>query len=302
MVRLIAALIAVLIVGLLLPIPAGGSVVVVVPFAGGMAVAADSRTTILGATCDNRFKITQVKRPARTIVAVTGAIAFIPQPVSGQSLSCISLESTPRLLDIAAVVESYLEHQPDDMAKVSLEGVSAACVAAVQDFQKSRPEALDPYVGKELFSVVVATYDPQSKISTILNFVVNISPDTRAIRADRLNRFTILAQDRRGVWSFGETDYLTKNVFAGVGRKYLCKPTRDFILESKPVSAATQNEAVAAAINIIAAATRTADDVPAPSAIGGPIHVTLLTRARHPREIPLPFDGSCHQHPQSVTR
>lgn len=298
MVRLIAALL----VGLQLPIPAGGSVVVVVPFAGGTVVAADSRTTILGATCDNRFKITQVKRPARTIVAVTGAIAFIPQPAYGQTPSCILLESAPRLLDIAAVVESYLEHQPDDIARVSLEGVSAACVAAVQDFQKSRPEALDAYAGKELFSVVMAAYDPRSRISTILNFVVNISAGTRAVRADRLTRFTILARDRRGVWSFGETDYLTKNVFAGLGRKYLCKPTRDFILESKPVSAAPQNEAVAAAINIIAAATRTADELPAPSAIGGPIHVILLGRPRRPREIPLPSDGSCHQPPQSVIR
>jgi hypothetical protein len=255
MMRLIAAVIVVF----LLPVRAMATLVVIVPYSDGLVIAADSLTTIFGTHCDDQFKITQLKHPSRTVLAITGAIAFVPQPASGAS--CSSLKSAPHLLDVSDVVARELEHHRGNIANLSLEELSATCVSAVERFQKANPMALAPYAGKDIFSVVIASYDRRSKSSILLNFVIRIDAKTHEIRADRLTRTRIALHDRRGIWSFGESGYLNSSVFAGLGRKYLCKSTLDFILKDKPVAAAPKNEAVATAVNVIEAATRTARDI-----------------------------------------
>jgi len=94
---------------LTLAVPANGTLVVIVPSADGLVVAADSRTTVNGATCDNQYKITELRRPKRTVVAVTGEVAFISPPDAQERDVCGYLKSAPRMLDIASVVKSYLE-------------------------------------------------------------------------------------------------------------------------------------------------------------------------------------------------
>jgi hypothetical protein len=64
----------------LLPSTASGTLVVLVPSADGLVVAADSRTSVFGATCDSQYKITELMRPRRTVVVVTGDTAFIKPP------------------------------------------------------------------------------------------------------------------------------------------------------------------------------------------------------------------------------
>jgi hypothetical protein len=133
--------------------------------------------------------------------------------------------------------------------------------------------------------VVIASFDARSKNSLLLNFVVRINPSTRKVEAGRFTRITITPQTRRGVWSYGETDYLNRNVLAGVGRSYLTNDTFDFILVDKPVSEARLGQAVAMATNIIEAASRTTQIIPSPSGIGGPVDIVLLSKKRRPERI-----------------
>jgi hypothetical protein len=270
---------------LMLPIPASGTLVVIVPTAQGLVVAADSRTALLGTTCDSQYKITEVKRPKRTVIAVTGEVAFIAQPGPDVKDFCDYLRLAPRLLDIPTVVKGYLERKNADPFKLSLDDLASDCVGELERIRGANPLAFEQYVGHEIFSVVIASFDARSKNSLLLNFVVRINPSTRKVEAGRFTRITITPQTRRGVWSYGETDYLNRNVLAGVGRSYLTNDTFDFILVDKPVSEARLGQAVAMATNIIEAASRTTQIIPSPSGIGGPVDIVLLSKKRRPERI-----------------
>ena len=270
---------------LTLAVPARGTLVVIVPSADGLVVAADSRTTVNGATCDNAYKITELSRPQRTVVAVTGEVAFIKPPAAQEQDVCGYLKSAPRMLDIASVVKSYLERKNVDPAKLRLEELGAECVGAVQRFRENEPLALEPYVGREIFSVVIASYDAHAKTAMVLNFAVRIDGSTHRVEVGGFTRIAITPQSRRGVWSYGESDYLNRSVFAGAGRKYLTDATLNFMLVDKPVAEARRDEAVAAAGNVIEAASRTAQTIPSPSGIGGPVEMVLLGRKSRPEPV-----------------
>lgn len=270
---------------LLLPLPATATLVVLVPSADGLVVAADSRTSLLGAQCDGQFKIVQLKKPARTVVMVTGDGVSMPPPSAAEPDLCRYQQSAPRLLDMAAVVSSYLERNARDLARLSLENLGAECVRATERFQALHPEAFQSHLGGEIFSVVVASFDPKAKVSTLSNFVVRIDRETRKIEATRFSHIAVSSTDRRGLWAYGETDYVEKQVYGGFGRQFLSAATLDFILQDKPVAQASLNQAVAAAVNLIQAASRAAQLVPAPSAIGGPIDVVLLGRKPRPQQL-----------------
>jgi hypothetical protein len=280
-----ARLLPLVVAALLLPLPATATLVVLVPSADGLVVAADSRTSVLGAQCDGQFKIAQLKNPSRTVVMVTGDGVFIPPPSAPVSDLCRYQQTAPRLLDMAAVVSKYLEHRAPDPARLSLEDLGAECVRAAERFQESYPEAFRSHLGGEIFSVVVASYDPKAKVSTLRNFVVRLDRETHKIEATRFTKIAVSSTDRRGIWAYGETAYVEKQVYAGIGRQYLTAPTLDFILQDKPVEQASLDEAVAAAVNLIQAASRAAQQVPAPSAIGGPIDLVLLGRKPHPEQL-----------------
>jgi hypothetical protein len=287
-----ARLLAILLLLLLLPAPSGATLVVVVPSAGGLVVASDSRTSFAGVPCDGQYKVVRLRRPSRTVVAVTGAVAFVPSPAASLPDPCAYLKSAPRLLDVAALVKTYLERRPADLSRLSLDDLGAECAAAVERFRQSHPDALQPHPGSELFSVVIAGYDPRSKTSTVLSFVVRqdaatVRQDAAAQRleAARFSRVVVAPQDRRGVWAYGETGYLEKHVYAGFGRQFLSTATLDFILTAKPVADAPLDQAVQVAHNVMEAASRASSQVPAPSLIGGPIHLVLLGPRRRPQSI-----------------
>jgi hypothetical protein len=281
MARFLTAVLAVL----LLPIPAGATLVVLVPSADGLVVAADTRISILGAQCDGEFKITELATPARTVVMVTGDSIFIQPPGPHETDLCRYVATAPRTLDIAATIRSYLERNAANPENFSLADLGKACVQAVQRFQQANPQALRSYAGKEIFSVIVASYDPVSRVSMMRNFIVRIDAKTGEIQAARFAQIAISPQDRRGVWSYGETRYLEKQVYAGIGCQYLAASTLDFILVNKPVSGTPLDQAVAAAVNVIQAASLATRVVPASSGIGGPIDVILL--GRKPRPAPI---------------
>jgi hypothetical protein len=270
---------------LLLPLPASATLVVLVPSADGLVVAADSRTTVLGTQCDGQFKIVQLKRPSRTVVMVTGDGVFIPPPSTAEKDLCRYQQSAPHLLDMTAVVSSYLQRNAHAPEKLSLKDLGAKCVHAAQRFQALHPEAFRSHLGGEIFSVVLASYDPKAKVSTLRNFVVRMSQETQKIEATRFAKIAVSSTDRRGIWAYGETDYVEKQVYGGFGRQFLSASTLDFFLQDKPVAQASRDQAVAAAVNLIQAASRAAQQFPAPSAIGGPIDVVLLGRGRRPQQL-----------------
>lgn len=279
---------AALLLALCLAPPARATLAAIAPARDGLVIAADSRLTFMGAHCDGAFKVLLPARPARTVAIVTGDSFFVAPPPPRTHDLCRYLATAPRLLDIGAVVTQTLERGSGSAAQISVNALAQACVDAVERFQASHPQALREYAGKEIFSVTVAGYDPASATSTLRNFVVRglANTGTLQIRADRLTTVTITPASARGIWIYGESDWVNRNVYAGAGRRFLSSAALRFLSQRATVAATSRAEAVAAARNVIAAAGRTTALLPAPSGIGGTIRVVVLNRGPRPSVLP----------------
>jgi len=282
MLRFSAALLA----ALLASISAHATLAVVIPTRDGIVVAADSRMTFMGAHCDGAFKILIPARPTRTAVIVTGDAIFVQPQDSKDTNPCERLASAPRFLDIGSVVTDYLERGSPDPANLSLADLAAACVHATERFQQSYPAALRAYAGKDIFSVVVASYDPVTLSSTLRNFVVRMDAQTHLPKATRFTNTAFSQRDQAGVFIYGETAWVSSHVYIGYGRQFLSPPTLDFIHARAPISQVPLNHALAAAADLLQASIRTAQSVPPPHGIGGAIHMVHLGGNPMAEEVP----------------
>ena len=277
--------IALAIAALLFSASAHATLVAVVPARDGLAIAADSRYTFMGAPCDGAFKIIEAERPLHTVAFVTGDSIFVAPAPAGEN-PCRYLATAPRLLDMGAVVKAYLNRASDNPARLSMPGLAAECVRAVDAFRHRYPKALQGYSGKDLFSVVVASYDPSRHVSTLWNFVVRIDALNRSIEAARLNQTTITPPTPRGVWIYGETGYVNREVYAGPARRFLNPATQDFLHASQSVGEVGLDAAVAAAADVVQAASRAAAIDPPANGIGGTVRVVVLSSRPQPQLLP----------------
>jgi hypothetical protein len=274
--------------GAVLPSPATGTLVAIVGSAKGLVVAADSRSTIPwlpGTFCDDAFKILEPKKPNRTVVMVTGNGNWIDLEPGRATDICSAVRSSPQLLDIGSLVKNYIEKKNTKLSKLSLTELGAVCVTAMQKLQSSRPLVFQSLIGREVFSVVMADYDPKTGVALIRNFVVRIDADSKEIQAARFSTDTISAGDRWVVVPFGESDYFYKTVYHGVGHQFINAAIFNSMVAGKHVSEASLDEAVDAAVNTIEAAARTTELIPAQSGIGGPIDVVLLGEQPRPQKL-----------------
>lgn len=266
---------------------AHATLVAVVPARDGLAIAADSRFTFMGAPCDGAFKIIEPARPLRTVAFVTGDSIFVAPPPTGEN-PCHYLATAPRLLDVGAVVKDYLDRSPDDAAGISTAGLAAACVRAIQRFERRYPRALSGSAGREIVSVVVVSYDPVRHISTLRNFVVRRVGGKRGqVEAARRSVARVGPANLRGVWIYGEVGYVNRSVYDGPGQRFLAPATQKFLRLREPIGGVTMAEAAAAAENVVEAASRTAEIDPPASGIGGPVRGVVLSGAQHPDALPL---------------
>lgn len=254
---------------------AHATLVVVVPARDGLVIAADSRFTFMGAGCDGAFKILEPQRLGHTVAFVTGDSIFVAPPAVGTE-PCSYLATAPRLLDLGAVVTAYLDRAGDDPEKMPQAGLAAACVRSVLRFQGKYPAALRGYRGRELASVVVASYDPARGAATIRHFAIRIDARTGRAEASRGSEMTLGAGSARGVWIYGETEYVNRRVYRGPGRRFLDPATLSFLDVRGLTGEVTVERAEAVAGNVIRAASREAEIDPPPSGIGGQIRVVVV--------------------------
>lgn len=272
--------IAIGLAAILVSASAHATLVAVVAARDGLAIAADSRFTFMGAPCDGAFKIIEPKRPLHTVAFVTGDSIFVAPPPAGEN-PCQYLATAPRLLDMSAVVKTWLDRSTDDLAGTSAFDLATACVRAVEDFRRTYPEALRVYAGRDIFSVVVASYDPVRHVSTLRNFVVRIGRGNGHVEAARMSVTTVGPENLRGVWIYGEAGYVNRSVYDGPGQRFLALPTRNFLGVHEPVGYVSTMEAEAAAEDVVKASSRTAEIDPPASGIGGPVRVVVLGGPPH---------------------
>jgi hypothetical protein len=229
----------------------------------------------MGAQCDGAFKILTPTSGAKTVAVVTGDPVFVAPPPVGTSDLCGYLKTAPRLLDVNAVVMQALDRQAEDGAR--LEAVGAACVGAVERFRKAYPEALQAYAGKEIFAVVVASYDATQSESAVGRFAVRMDADGSVATAD-VSEMKTGAESVSTVLIYGEADWAKRVVVAGTGRRFLDADAEGFFGARMQVSDVAMDRAIAVVRNLIEAAGRAAETDPPPSGIGGAVQVRVVGR------------------------
>jgi hypothetical protein len=266
------------------PWAAAGTLILAVPSRDGLVVAADSRSTVAGIHCDNAVKIVLPARPERVVATVTGQGTFLVPPGNiAISDLCMYVRRGPRLLDIQGVVKRYLEEKNIDLNVLEIMDLAQRCLNAVRDFQTTWPDALHSFAGHELFSVVLAGYDPKERLSVIRSFVVAVLADLKPDIARTVD-WRIAQDDAPEYFGFGETDYMNRQVFGGPGRGFLSETFIRF-LTLKSVKDVDPDIAVEVATNLIEATAKTTGIIPAPTGIGGPIDVVLLGKESQTRQL-----------------
>lgn len=142
---------------------------------------------------------------------------------------------------------------------------------------------LNPFFGTEIAQMIFAEFEPETQVSKLLSLTVNLDAagnftlqPVRVTAATTIRGDSFGLQSDRQVLPFGETAYYRQNVLAGVGKRFLAGDYFDLVAKSK-VADVDSGLALAAALNLISAASKATEIVAAPTRIGGGESAVLLS-------------------------
>jgi hypothetical protein len=265
------------------PWPVYGTLVVTAPSRDGLIVAADSRARMDGAVCDSYHKITEPTRPDRTVFAVIGRSMYLEPPPSGLPDPCTYLRQAPRLYDIDALVKTYLETSGANIATMETEELAARCIEAIVAVQKTHGDHIRAFWGTRMFTVILATYAPVERTSTIKWFSLLLSPTGEPFVSEKETEVTGPA-DRRTAMRFGESEFFQKQVLNGPGRQFLGRAWKEWTTKAT-IADIDRSLALNAAVDMIEAAAKTAKLLRAKVALGGPVDAVLLGDQPRPQRL-----------------
>lgn len=250
-----------------------GTLVMMVPTADGLLVAADSRLTVTREPrqyCDDGFKLI-VDETHNAVATVTG----ISSVYALSSLrSCAELARAERVMDIYGIVRTFLA---DRGPQGPLEVLQELCLAAVHRAQSIDDETFRDFRGRDYFTVVLARFDVRSETSRFTGFVVALDDDLHPFVKERIGD-TAYSDGPAACWIFGQGEYVAAEVFQGPGVRFLGERSRRFLVDSRPVAEVSGSEALAFMLNTYDAIEAIAPIRPPPWGIGGPIDIVRLHR------------------------
>jgi len=262
-----------------------GTLVIMAASQDGLVVASDSRQTIDNATfCDGAEKLLEPARRDRFLLAVTGRRGFYPslQFALGQDV-CGYIKHTSREFDLGEVAKKYVEADAAvDLASFDLLALSNNCVRELRDYLLANPHRQPIFSGDKFSStVVLASYDPATRTAIIRSFEIAVSPDGTALNTKLGLNETFGPDDFAEPIAIGEQVYLTKQVLPALKDHPISATTRqqlgDFPNVNFPrVKDQSLQQAIEVAADLIEAASRMTETVPAASGIGGPLDIRLL--------------------------
>jgi hypothetical protein len=268
---------------------AGGTLVVMVPTAAGLVIAADSRLTLVGTNlfCDGTFKITELDNVDRTALVVTGTSTVRDtRSLEGVLLSdfCSLLYKIPLKFDANSLLKAIIDAKPE-LVDDSFD-LPRACVDAVNEFVRGEPHAFDALLGRNIFQVALASYDDADKISLVRSFKIDLSKEG-TVNSSQVKVERHRSTDKLSLLLFGEADYLTSQVFSGPGLQFLGERYGRFKNMGNDAQIREIDAMLGAdfATDLIEAAEKTSRIVPATTGIGGPVDVLLLGRERRPQRL-----------------
>ena len=248
-----------------------GTFVVIIPFAEGVVVAADSRSMESG-TASTATTLMVPAGPNRTVVAVTGLVE------AGRAKG--PFEEGVKDLDIGSAVLSFLEQKNKPLPDIEMAELLRHCAAAFRRFAERRKEVLKEYAGRDVFNVVLASYDPDKRIAHIRHIAVGVAPNLELVGFIKRGADTSTERDRSFAATFGKT----KNLEAG----FQSERARKFRSELPYAQNLSQDQAADIAADVVkgvSEAEATDRLNPLGSTVGGPVNIVVIDSAPEPRKL-----------------
>jgi hypothetical protein len=252
-----------------------GTLVIMVPTQNGLVIAADSRVTneTRDRVCDEDFKLIEVSRGPLRIAATITANTGMRKPSNNPDY-CEHLRTAPVWLDLRSDLRNHLEN-----SKSSAPSLTDFQLAAEDAFSKLPAEAmpyLKPLVGSPFANLVIASFDPKSKVTRISRAILSLTANLQP----RIGEETIeeIGPDHTKMfYRIGEQAYADTQMQNGtLANLFENSATLKFLSSAGAVREVRRPEAINAAVDFINAVSKATKTVPAPSAIGGPVDVLFI--------------------------
>jgi hypothetical protein len=260
-----------------------GTLGIAVPTRRGLVVAADSRASNEYQTrfCDEDCKLQVPVRPDRIAILITGLCEL--RRSSNESDFCKHLREAHSLLNVREVVRRFLEDATGlQIPSVNMgQIVQDALIPAYASLSSEARDIIRPIRMQCRSSINFFHYDLVHSVACIRSCTVALSSELVPYIEDEI-RCDDRQTDACAVYRFGEHGYVDNCVLSsnGVGHKFLSKETKKFlnhvICGDKTVGDIGKSQGLGVAIDVIEAASRTAETVRPPTAIGGPVDVLFL--------------------------
>jgi hypothetical protein len=257
---------------------ASGTLILVIPTAEGLVVAADSRTRLRGKFYDCREKLHVAGTRAPFVFAITGSGEFpcaIPHGIDPEP----HLRDGPYAFRGRDAVLAYCERNPDFVISCAgLELIGQGLATGYSEFLARHPTKADECIGQCICRVVLCQVDPVGGELLIASIAIAIDADRRASpTAPTFHRVT--STDAAVCLFFGEVGYVVEHVENGAGRRFVPPDAESLWASMGLVRDLRAHQAVRLAVFIVKAAEQISAEIPLPSGngIGGPVRTLLVT-------------------------
>ncbi|MCA1414478.1 hypothetical protein I6F30_25480 [Bradyrhizobium sp. NBAIM20] len=249
-----------------------GTLVIAIPTSAGLVVAADRRTTPRGIYCDGVRKIL-VPKPKGTAVFITGMATMRDTSGIADEELCETLRRTPAPIDFGRMTVDFVDTHTEPLINVDGQQLADAIFAEIRRYIEGGE--LQPFFGQQyVTTIVVASFDPESRVSRVWQFWVNFTgPVLFQLQPLPVRQFTL--DDVPDIILFGENEYFVTNVRNGIGRQFL-DGSIETIRDKRSIANVSVEDARKAGVNLIEAAAETASLIKPPSGIGGGVDCALV--------------------------
>jgi hypothetical protein len=254
-----------------------GTLIMLIPSAEGLVVAADTRHTTNGVSCDFDTKLFTPKNLKSTIFGFSGTATFlaVKQPFGPDP--CADVRDGYPLLKIEPIVREFLEKEDTPVSKINLTKLGHLCMDAVVKLFTNMPIDRRIYVErKNILTVVLGSYDGATQTSFIRSISIDMPTESQiAVNLATDNAYILTGTpDWR---AFGQGGYLVEHVINGVGKQFIDPNYEDFT-KITTIGNVSATLAAAVAENLIDATSKTTNLISIPSGVGGKIDIFLLDK------------------------
>src|SRR5262245_1406747 len=189
-----------------------GTLVIVIPTADGVVVAADGLMSVHGRPpIRTSSKLQAVPKSNGTVFAITGYGNLYPEPTPGRNLEEWLRETRP-LFNADRIVRDFLSNAGDvSLQPPLMEALGAKLADALARFLHVAPELKQHFIRNGVCRVVVVRFEPLASKTAVGSLLIGVNTTGGVEAVDCLVDERTPEQPRE-VFRFGQTEYVDANV------------------------------------------------------------------------------------------